>query len=151
MNTDRREWNFEKLVGTIKQLHEELAAQAGRAVNINLTLRNWLIGRYIAEYEQSGADRAEYGARLLENLSSHLAEGGMEGVASRSLRQYRQFYLIYPGIWQTVSAKSLENLVPLSIWQTLPAKSSTTSFNQPIPPSQPRICSKTFLSAISRN
>ena len=133
MNTDRREWNFEKLVGTIKQLHEELAAQAGRAVNINLTLRNWLIGRYIAEYEQSGADRAEYGARLLENLSSHLAEGGMEGVASRSLRQYRQFYLIYPGIWQTVSAKSLENLVPLSIWQTLPAKSSTTSFQSTHP------------------
>lgn len=133
MNTDRREWNFEKLVGTIKQLHEELAAQAGRAVNINLTLRNWLIGRYIAKYEQSGADRAEYGARLLENLSSHLAEGGMEGVASRSLRQYRQFYLIYPGIWQTVSAKSLENLVPLSIWQTLPAKSSTTSFQSTHP------------------
>jgi predicted nuclease of restriction endonuclease-like (RecB) superfamily len=133
MNTDRREWNFEKLVGTIKQLHEELAAQAGRAVNISLTLRNWLIGRYIAESEQSGADRAEYGARLLENLSSHLAEGGMEGVASRSLRQYRQFYLIYPGIWQTVSAKSLENLVPLSIWQTLPAKSSTTSFQSTHP------------------
>jgi len=133
MNTNRHEWNFGKLVGMIRHVHEELAAQAGKAVNISLTLRNWLFGCYIAEYEQSGADRAEYGARLLENLSSHLAEGGMEGVAARSLRQYRQFYLVYPGIWQTPSAKSLENFVPLSIRQTLPAKSMRT-LSQPKQP-----------------
>ena len=113
MNTDRHEWDFEKLVGNIRQVHEELAAQAGRAVNLSLTLRNWLIGCYIAEYEQNGTDRAEYGARLLENLSSRLAQGGMDGVASRSLRQYRQFYLIYPGIWQTPSAKTIDRLIPL--------------------------------------
>ena len=40
MNTDRHEWNFEKLVGTIRLVHEELAAQVGKAVNISLTLRN---------------------------------------------------------------------------------------------------------------
>ena len=127
MDTNKHEWNFEKLVATIRQVHDEMAAQAGRVVNLSLTLRNWLIGCYIAEYEQNGADRAEYGARLLENLSSHLDEAGMDGVASRSLRQYRQFYLIYPGIWQTSSAKTLEHLIPVSIWQTLPAKSQTTS------------------------
>jgi predicted nuclease of restriction endonuclease-like (RecB) superfamily len=92
-------------------------------VNLSLTLRNWLIGFYIAEYEQKGTDRAEYGTRLLENLSSRLGETGLDGVAPRSLRQYRQFYLIYPGIWQTPSAKSLQSLIPSSIRQTLPAKS----------------------------
>jgi len=106
MNTQKREWDFEKLVGTIRQVHEEMAAQAGRAVNVSLTIRNWLIGFYIAEYEQNGADRAEYGTRLLENLSTRLSDGGMEGMASRSLRQYRQFYSIYPEIWQTLPAKS---------------------------------------------
>ena len=105
MNTNKHEWNFEKLVSSIRQVHEDLAAQAGRAVNISLTLRNWLIGCYIAEYEQRGADRAEYGKRLLESLSTRLIESGMEGVAPRSLRQYRQFYLIYPEIWQTLSAQ----------------------------------------------
>ncbi len=125
MNANRREWNFEKLVGFIRQVHDELAAQAGRAVNLSLTLRNWLIGCYIAEYEQNGTDRAEYGTRLLENLSSHLGETGMGGVAPRSLRLYRQFYLIYPAIWQTPSAKSLQSLIPSSIRQTLPAKSQT--------------------------
>ena len=38
MNTHKRKWNFEKLVGTIRQLHEVMVAQAGRAVNISLTL-----------------------------------------------------------------------------------------------------------------
>ena len=84
MDTNKHEWNFEKLVGIIRQVHEELASQAGRAVNISLTLRNWLIGFYITEYEQNGTDRAEYGIRLLENLSYRLSEGGMDGVAPRS-------------------------------------------------------------------
>ncbi|MDZ7699260.1 MAG: PDDEXK nuclease domain-containing protein [Deltaproteobacteria bacterium] len=128
MNTNIYEWNFEKLVGSIQQVHEQMAAQAGRSVNLSLTMRNWLIGCYIAEYEQSGADRAEYGKRLLDSLSSHLAESGMEGVASRSLRQYRQFYLIYPEIWQTLSAKSFDPLIPATIRQTLPAKSSVSSY-----------------------
>ncbi len=130
MNANKHEWNFENLVGAIRQAHEELAAQAGRAVNISLTLRNWLIGFYITVYEQNGADRAQYGAQLLENLSSRLAHGGMDGVASRSLRQYRQFYLVYPEIWQTPSAKTMERLIPTTIWQTLSAKS------QPVPPIQ---------------
>ncbi len=127
IDTNKNEWNFEKLVGTIRQVHEKMAAQAGRAVNISLTMRNWVIGCYLAEYEQNGADRAEYGAQLLENLSARLTDGGMDGVASRSLRQYRQFYSTYPEIWQTPSAKTLDRLIPASIRQTLPAKSQSES------------------------
>jgi len=56
MNANRHKWNFEKLVGAIRQVHEEMAAQAGKAVNLTLTLRNWLIGFYITVYEQNGAD-----------------------------------------------------------------------------------------------
>jgi hypothetical protein len=40
MNPNKREWNFEKLIVAIRQTHEFMAAQAGRAVNISLTLRN---------------------------------------------------------------------------------------------------------------
>lgn len=57
----------------------------------------------------------------------------MDGVASRSLRQYRQFYSIYPEIWQTPSAKTLERLIPVSIRQTLPAKSHSSSPQKNIP------------------
>ena len=136
MDTKKHEWDFEKLVGVIRQVHEEMAARAGKAVNLSLTLRNWLIGFYIAVYEQNGADRAEYGAQLLENLSSRLAEGGMDGVASRSLRQYRQFYSVYPEIWQTPSAKTIERLIPTSIGQTLSAKSQISPPIQKQPTTQ---------------
>ena len=82
---------------------------------------------YIEQYEQHGSDRAEYGAKLLDNISSKLIGSGMEGVAARSLRQYRQFFATYPEIWQTLSAKSSEVLIPSSIRQTLPLESPVSS------------------------
>jgi predicted nuclease of restriction endonuclease-like (RecB) superfamily len=114
--------NFDGLVAAIERTHSALAEQASKAVNLSLTLRNWFIGYYIAEFEQSGIDRAQYGARLLDKISARLAQAGMEGVAARSLRQYRQFYLTYPQIWQTPSAKFLQGLLPRNTWQTLSAK-----------------------------
>jgi hypothetical protein len=122
---ENKELTFNHLVDSIRQVHKHLAAQAGRAVNISLTMRNWGIGYYIREYEQNGADRARYGDRLLAMLSERLTETGMEGMAPRSLRLYRQFYLTYPEIWQTVSAESLLRLPPGTIWQSLSAKSVT--------------------------
>ena len=67
--------SFDELVAAIGQAHATLAAQATKAVNISLTLRNWFIGLYIAEYELRGADRAAYGERLqlLECLTSNCA------------------------------------------------------------------------------
>lgn len=115
--------DFGTLVAAIQQVNERLAAQAGRAVNISLTLRNWIIGCYIREYEQNGADRAQYGETLLGALSERLMEAGIEGMAARSLRLYRQFYLTYPLIWQTVSAKFPPGLLSEAIWQSLCAKS----------------------------
>lgn len=96
------------------------AAQANRAVNVSLTLRNWLIGCCIAEYEQNGEDRARYGTNLMTKLSGRLERLGLDGVASRSLRLYRQFYQSYPGIWQALSAKLPSNLLE-GIRQTLSA------------------------------
>lgn len=90
--------NFDSLVRTIVQVHEQLQFQAAKAINIHLTLRNWLIGGYIFEYEQKGKDRATYGVRLLEGLSERLRSRGMAGMDERELRRYRHFYLTYPQI-----------------------------------------------------
>lgn len=57
--------SFSRLTELIHRTHAELAAQANKAVNVSLTLRNWLIGLHITEYEQQGLDRAEYGTALL--------------------------------------------------------------------------------------
>ncbi len=43
--------DFGGLVAAIRQTDAALAAQASRAVNLALTLRNWFIGCYIAEFE----------------------------------------------------------------------------------------------------
>ena len=47
MNGQTEIMTFGNLVSTIKDVHQQLAAQAGKAVNISLTLRNWLIGMQI--------------------------------------------------------------------------------------------------------
>jgi hypothetical protein len=52
---------FADVVAAIRQVHEHCAAQAKLAVNMNLTLRNWVIGGYIHHYELNGKDRARYG------------------------------------------------------------------------------------------
>jgi hypothetical protein len=83
--------SFEDLVRSIRGVDAGLAAQARRAVNLSLTIRNWLIGYYVAKYEQRGADRAQYGAKLLESLSGRLMGLGVSRTEERELRRYRQF------------------------------------------------------------
>jgi len=103
--------DFGSLVAAIRDVHERCAAQAGKAVNISLTLRNWAIGCYIREYEQRGADRAEYGETLLDRLADRLRREGLRRMESRELRRYRQFYLIYSRIWESLTPE-LQRILP---------------------------------------
>ena len=105
MNTIQHEWNFEKLVIAIRQTHDYMAARAGRAVNIILTLRNWAIGCYIREYEQNGMDRAQYGAQVLEYLGKELQESLDKSYTARYLRLCRQMYTTYPQIRKSLISK----------------------------------------------
>lgn len=111
MDTNNHEWSFEKLVGFIRHVHDELAAQAGRAVNLSLTLRNWLIGCYIAEYELCGSDRASYGDSLLAELAKRLTDLKVSNCNRRQLYRYLRFYRLYPEIVGTMSPQ-LKNLLP---------------------------------------
>ena len=96
---------FNGLISAIRDTNNKLTAQAGKAVNISLTLRNWLIGYYISSYELKGLDRAGYGEEFYNKLSAALAKYAVPGINPRELRRYRMFYNIYPKIWQTVSPK----------------------------------------------
>jgi len=98
MDAMKEKWSFEALVGSIRKVHDELAAEAVRAVNMSLTLRNWLIGFYIGEYEQHGEDRAQYGESLMDRLSAELRQRGVPRSDARELRRYRHFYSMYPKI-----------------------------------------------------
>ncbi|MFO0952658.1 MAG: PDDEXK nuclease domain-containing protein [Isosphaeraceae bacterium] len=105
---------FEDLVRSIRGVDADLAAQARRAVNVSLTLRNWLIGCYVAEYELRGADRARYGEKLLENLSRRLKGLGVSRTEERELRRYRQFYQAYPQIRESVPPEFNQRLAILT-------------------------------------
>ena len=109
------EINYDSLVKAISQTHEQTQLQATQAVNLALTLRNWLVGYYIFEYQQNGQDRAKYGEKLLENLSKDLQKNLGKGFTQRILETARQFYLRYP-ISQTLSAEfGLSLLLPVSV------------------------------------
>ena len=97
--------NFNRLIDNVYQTHYLLHLNAQKAVNQNLTIRNWLIGCYIVEFEQNGEDRAKYGAHLLEDMAKEIKTKGIKGLNGRALRNCRLFYVSYPQIWRTVSAK----------------------------------------------
>jgi len=95
--------NFGQLVSVIRQVNDTLASQATRAVNASLTLRNWLIGFHVEEYERRGVDRAEYGDKLMDRLAESLAKQGISRCDRREIYRYRRFYLTYPQIVEAVT------------------------------------------------
>jgi hypothetical protein len=102
--------SFAELTESIQQVHADLSAQASRAVNVSLTLRNWLIGCHIEEYERNGKDRAEYGERLMDALAAELTALNVSRCDRRELYRYRQFYLVYPQIVEALTPQLQPNL-----------------------------------------
>ncbi len=109
-------FSFHHLVDSIRDVHSELQAQAGRAVNVSLTLRNWAIGCYIEEYQRHGVDRAAYGDRLIDDLANSLKKQGLKRCSKRELYRYRTFYLTYPQIVESAPPQ-FRNLLPQSLLQ----------------------------------
>jgi len=80
----------------IRQILDSARSSAARSVNTTQVVANWLVGREIVEEEQKGRARAEYGKRLIENLSKRLVKDFGRGFAVRNLETFRAFYLGYP-------------------------------------------------------
>ena len=65
------------------------------------------VGRRIVEQEQSGASRAAYGRRLLDELSAYLTKRCGKGWSVANLKNARQFYQVYsPSIRQPLISES---------------------------------------------
>jgi hypothetical protein len=65
METPMKIGGMSELVLAIGRTNQFFRDQAQRQVNTSLTLRNWIIGFYIVDYEQNGKDRAEYGEQYV--------------------------------------------------------------------------------------
>lgn len=112
--------NQDNFIAEIKQILAQARQKAYTAVNSAMVEAYWQIGKRIVEEEQKGEKRAEYGKKVLENLSKELTFDFGKGYSMRTLREFRQFYLIFPeliSIRQTASAESTAD-----IWRTVYAK-----------------------------
>ena len=82
---------FERVVSILEQARGNVV----RAVNTQMVLAYWLIGREIVQQVQGGEERAEYGEKVVEELSSRLTERYGKGFSWRNLQWFKQFYLAY--------------------------------------------------------
>ena len=85
--------SFNDLASIVQTTHDAAQSSAVKAINRMQTMRNWLIGYYIVEFEQNGKDRAEYGTQLLKKLEERVDR---KGVNVTLLQMSRNFYKLYP-------------------------------------------------------
>lgn len=108
--------SFSDLASVIQTTHDAAQSSAVKAINRMQTMRNWLIGYHIVEFEQHGKDRAEYGAQLLKRLEERV---NRKGLTRNTFQSSRIFYRMYPQmaenfrnrICPTVSCKSVEDTI----------------------------------------
>ena len=108
---EEKSFSFDHLSELVLQLHDSAYSATVKAINRFATIRNYVIGFYIVEYEQHGNDRAKYGDRLLKRLAESVNK---RGINETILKNCRRFYLAYPqikvyltAISPTASKKSL--------------------------------------------
>ncbi|MBM3879993.1 MAG: DUF1016 domain-containing protein [Verrucomicrobia bacterium] len=114
---------YAQLIKAIDSTSQKLLGHAATVTNQTLVVRNWFIGAYILEYEQSGDDRAQYGARLIESLSRDLVRRNVNGISPTNLRLFREFYRAYPHLGQGLP-DPLPQMLGGPIQQTLSVESA---------------------------
>ncbi|MBU2638047.1 MAG: DUF1016 family protein [Nanoarchaeota archaeon] len=95
---------YNRLVSDIGLLLEEGRRRALQSVNAVIVQTYWGIGRRIVEFEQEGKVKADYGTKLLKELSIDLTLNYGKGFGKSNIYSMRLFYLNYPK-FQTLSGK----------------------------------------------
>lgn len=101
--SEERNFSFEHLSQLVEQVHNSAYSSSVKAINRFATIRNYIIGFYIVEYEQNGSDRAKYGDRLLKRLAEQVNK---RGINETLLKVSRAFYLNYPQVRLYLEGKS---------------------------------------------
>ena len=82
---------FDRVVSILEQARSNVV----RAVNNNMVIAYWLIGREVVQQIQGGDERAEYGKQVIEQLSAELNNKYARGFSTTNLRYFRIFYTAY--------------------------------------------------------
>ncbi len=87
---------YKILLDEISKIYLDARSEVRRQMHNLLAQAYWQIGQRIVQIEQKTDLRAEYGTRLLENLSKDLSQEFGDGFSLRNLRNMRQFYITFP-------------------------------------------------------
>jgi len=85
----------EALMDRVVTILDQARANVVRAVNSNMVIAYWLIGREIVQALQGGEERADYGRKLLAELSEALTSRYGRGFSATNLKYFRLFYQAY--------------------------------------------------------
>ena len=64
--------DYHHLIDTIDETYQKAKNNVITAVNSEMLMAYWKIGKYIVDFEQGGKTKATYGTKLLVNLSKEL-------------------------------------------------------------------------------
>ena len=88
--------DYQQLVSQISNTFIDGQRKAIVVVNSSLVETYWKIGQHIVEYEQGGSPKAEYGKKLLDNLSKDLSLLHGKGFSRSNIQRMKQFYQTFP-------------------------------------------------------
>lgn len=121
--------SFEELTNVIQTTHDAAQTSAIKAINRMQTMRNWLIGYYIVEFEQKGKDRAEYGAQLLKRLEERV---NRKGLTVTLFQLARNFYLLYPQMLSLLVGRNYATVSHTSAAEQETIENKIEIFEKPI-------------------
>ena len=107
MNNEKQKLQEQhEFFGNVAKLIEKARSFAGRTVDLTMGLTYFEIGRMIVEVEQDGKAKAEYGRKLIPELSDYLKSKFGKGFSVTNLKNFRKFYQTYKhSIGQMISAE----------------------------------------------
>ena len=108
--SEEKNFSFEHLTQLVEQVHNSAYSSSVKAINRFATIRNYIIGFYIVEYEQNGSDRAKYGDKLLKRLAERINK---RGINETLLTNCRKFYALYPQIREFLEGKKCDSVAPI--------------------------------------
>ncbi len=95
---------YQQLIQNIENAYQIAKNNVAAAINTQMLMAYWEIGKFIVEFEQGGKLKADYGTALLENLSNDLSDRHGRGFSRSNLNYMRLLYSKYP-ICETLSHK----------------------------------------------
>ena len=94
----------DNIINEIKDVIINSRNKIAYEVNNTMVLAYWNVGRIIVENEQNGNIKAEYGRRVIKELSKELRKILGSGFSVSNLFNMKKFYITYPK-FQTLSGK----------------------------------------------